>query len=71
MAKSQDAKKTAKKVLSKATPSPSNKNTSEKEAGYEQISYAAYLIYISRVENGIFGDEFGDWLAAEAALRVS
>lgn len=62
-------KKTAKKAPKKIASKPANKLATSKEAGYEEISHAAYLIYMSRVESGHYGDEIGDWLAAEASLN--
>ena len=38
---------------------------------YDDVSYAAYLNFMSRVENGIFGDETGDWLAAEHSFKAA
>lgn len=58
------AKKAAKKVAKKRSPNTPSQNVSS-----EQINHAAYLNFISRIEQGIHGDEHGDWLAAEAALR--
>ena len=37
-------------------------------SSYAQISHAAYLNYASRRDSGTYGDELGDWLAAEAQL---
>lgn len=37
----------------------------------EEINHAAYLNYKSRVEQGIHGDEQGDWLAAEDSIKKS
>jgi hypothetical protein len=50
-----------KKVTKKATSKVSN----------QELSHAAYLNYMSRIENGIMGDEIGDWLAAEASLNIA
>ena len=58
------AKKAAKKIAKKRSPNTPSQNVSS-----EQINHAAYLNFISRIEQGIHGDEHGDWLAAEAALR--
>ena len=67
------AKKAAKKtVTKKATKKVAKKrslNTPSQNVSSEQINHAAYLNFISRIEQGIHGDEHGDWLAAEAALR--
>ena len=58
------AKKGAKKTAKKATKSPKKKRV----ITHEDISYAAFLNFMNRVENGYYGDEKGDWLAAELAL---
>lgn len=68
-------KKTAKKVARKtAKKAPVKKATgkqaSSSDTGYQEISYAAYLNYVRRVETGVYGDEVGDWLAAEESLRT-
>ena len=63
-AKKKVAKKAAKKVAKK-----SSLNTPSQDVSSEQINHAAYLNYMSRLEQGIHGDEHGDWLAAEAELR--
>lgn len=63
-AKKKVAKKAAKKVAKKRSL-----NTPSQDVSSEQINHAAYLNYMSRLEQGIHGDEHGDWLAAEAALR--
>ena len=63
-AKKKVAKKAAKKVAQKRSLNTPSQNVSS-----EQINHAAYLNFISRIEQGIHGDEHGDWLAAEAALR--
>ena len=65
-------KKVAKKVAKKAAKKVAQKrslNTPSQNVSSEQINHAAYLNFISRIEQGIHGDEHGDWLAAEAALR--
>lgn len=63
-AKKKVAKKAAKKVAKKRSL-----NTPSQDVSSEQINHAAYLNYMSRLEQGIHGDEHGDWLAAEAELR--
>ena len=63
-AKKKVAKKAAKKVTKKRSL-----NTPSQDVSSEQINHAAYLNYMSRLEQGIHGDEHGDWLAAEAELR--
>ena len=63
-AKKKVAKKAAKKVAKKRSL-----NTPFQDVSSEQINHAAYLNYMSRLEQGIHGDEHGDWLAAEAELR--
>lgn len=65
------AKKTAKKAVRKTAKKStrSAKKTQAKEISHEQISHAAYLNYISRIEQGIHGDHAGDWSAAEASLQ--
>ena len=63
-AKKKVAKKAAKKVAKKRSL-----NTPSQDISSEQINHAAYLNYMSRLEQGIHGDEHGDWLAAEAELR--
>ena len=65
-------KKATKKVAKKAAKKVAKKrslNTPSQNVSSEQINHAAYLNFISRIEQGIHGDEHGDWLAAEAALR--
>jgi len=71
-AKKTVTKKATKKVAKKAAKKVAQKrslNTPSQNVGSEQINHAAYLNYMSRIEQGIHGDEHGDWLAAEAALR--
>ena len=71
-AKKTVTKKATKKVAKKAAKKVAQKrslNTPSQNVGSEQINHAAYLNFISRIEQGIHGDEHGDWLAAEAALR--
>ncbi len=61
------AKKAVRKTAKKSTRSA--EKTQAKEISHEQISHAAYLNYISRIEQGIHGDQAGDWSAAEASLQ--
>ena len=71
-AKKTVTKKATKKVAKKAAKKVAQKrslNTPPQNVSSEQINHAAYLNFISRIEQGIHGDEHGDWLAAEAALR--
>ena len=71
-AKKTVTKKATKKVAKKAAKKVAKKrslNTPSQNVSSEQINHAAYLNFISRLEQGIHGDEHGDWLAAEAALR--
>jgi outer membrane biosynthesis protein TonB len=71
-AKKTVTKKATKKVAKKAAKKVAKKrslNTPSQNVSSEQINHAAYLNFISRIEQGIDGDEHGDWLAAEAALR--
>ena len=71
-AKKTVTKKATKKVAKKAAKKVAKKrslNTPSQNVSSEQINHAAYLNFISRIEQGIHGDEHGDWLAAEAALR--
>ena len=71
-AKKTVTKKATKKVAKKAAKKVAQKrslNTPSQNVSSEQINHAAYLNFISRIEQGIHGDEHGDWLAAEAALR--
>ena len=71
-AKKTVTKKATKKVAKKAAKKVAKKrslNTPSQDVSSEQINHAAYLNYMSRLEQGIHGDEHGDWLAAEAALR--
>ena len=71
-AKKTVTKKATKKVAKKAAKKAAKKrslNTPSQNVSSEQINHAAYLNFISRIEQGIHGDEHGDWLAAEAALR--
>ena len=71
-AKKAATKKIAKKVIKKTAKKAAKKtvtNTPSQNVSSEQINHAAYLNFISRIEQGIHGDEHGDWLAAEAALR--
>jgi uncharacterized membrane protein YheB (UPF0754 family) len=67
------AKKTAKKAVKKATKKvakkAAKKGSASAEVTSEQISQAAYLIYINRQQQGIDGSHTDDWLAAEAALK--
>ena len=66
------AKKTAKKTTRKTTKASTTKDASSpKQLSEDDIRQAAYFNYISRVENGIYGDAQGDWLAAAAALQVA
>ena len=68
-------KKVAKKAAKKTTQKKANKKTSTKNTKqqrvitHEDISHAAFLNFMSRVENGYYGDEKGDWIAAELGLR--
>jgi hypothetical protein len=65
-------KKATKKVVKKAAKKVAQKRTRNalpQEVSSKQINHAAYLNYMSRLEQGIHGDEHGDWLAAEAELR--
>ena len=72
-------KKVAKKAIKKITKSVKAPQIVESAAHaattapvtYEEISHAAFLNFMSRVENGVFGDETGDWIAAEVALQVA
>lgn len=59
----QVAKKAAKKTVRRA-PAKARKVT----PSAEEINLAAYLNYKSRIEQGIHGDETGDWLTAEKSL---
>ena len=71
-AKKTVTKKATKKVAKKAAKKVAKKrslNTPSQDVSSEQINHAAYLNYMSRLEQGIHGDEHGDWLAAEAELR--
>jgi len=68
------AKKTAKKVAQKKTASQSETQTMSfiqpsPAPTAEEISHAAYLNYVSRQEEGMHGDEAGDWHAAEKSLK--
>ena len=62
------AKKAAKKTVKKA--SSSKKIAAGKKASHEQISMVAYSIYMERMSKGIPGDQYGDWLAAEASFVI-
>ena len=76
------AKKTTKKVAKKATKKVAKKaakKTAKKDVksvsaktkiSEDQVSHAAYLNYASRIETGTYGDEIGDWLAAEQSLGI-
>lgn len=57
------AKKAAKKTTAKKAPDGA-------EAGSKDVAKAAYLNYRSRVEQGAYGDQLGDWLAAEKSEEV-
>ncbi len=68
------AKKTAKKAAAKRikrakadTPAATEKPAPA--IGHDDICRAAYLNFLSRMENGIYGDEAGDWYAAETSLK--
>jgi hypothetical protein len=60
------AKKTAKKA-SAASPDPAPKATPR--PSIDAIARAAYLNYRRRVEQGLPGDCYGDWLEAEHQLH--
>ncbi len=71
-AKKTVTKKATKKVVKKAAKKVAQKRTRNalpQEVSSEKISHAAYLNYMSRLDQGMHGDEHGDWLAAEAGLR--
>ena len=71
-AKKTVTKKATKKVVKKAAKKVAQKRTRNalpQEVSSEKISHAAYLNYMSRLDQGMYGDEHGDWLAAEAGLR--
>ncbi len=63
------AKKTPKKAAKKVTKKTTKKAAAKAAATptHEEISYAAFLNFMNRMENGIPGDEIGDWLAAVAS----
>jgi hypothetical protein len=68
------AKKTAKKTAKKKTAPKAetellNFIQPTPAPTAEEISHAAYLNYISRQQEGVAGDEAGDWLAAEESLK--
>ena len=63
VAKKAPAKKAAPKSKAKKVKAPKPAPTAE------EISHAAYLNYVSRQEQGIHGDEEGDWLAAEESVK--
>lgn len=58
------AKKAAKKATS-AKKAAKSKSTTAASAPPVDLEVSAYLNYRSRVENGLPGDDLGDWLAAE------
>lgn len=67
------AKKAATKVAKKAAKKAVKKATSTKKVvafSHEEISTAAYYIYIDRVSKGIPGNEKSDWIAAERSLSA-
>ena len=62
-AKKTVTKKATKKVAKKAAKKVAKKrslNTPSQNVSSEQINHAAYLNFISRIEQGIHGDEHGD-----------
>jgi hypothetical protein len=69
------AKKAAKEAASEAPAKKAAKKAAKKTAAKSEtkpaasppkdVAKAAYLNYRSRVEQGIYGDQVGDWLAAE------
>ena len=63
-----DSKKTAKIAVKKNRAAAPSLPT---YPSLEDINHAAFLNFMSRVECGIYGDERGDWLAAEASLKVA
>ncbi len=76
------AKKAAKKAAKKTAGGTSTKKAAKKAASKTaaagkkaagsppDIAKAAYLNYRSRVEQGLPGDELGDWLAAEKSPDI-
>ena len=66
-------KKAAKKVTKKTAPKAKSTTMAilppTPAPTAEEISHAAYLNYVSRQEQGIHGDEQGDWLAAEESVK--
>jgi hypothetical protein len=68
-AKKAPAKKAAKKAPPKAKAKAKKVTAPKPAPTAEEISHAAYLNYVSRQEQGIHGDEQGDWLAAEESAK--
>jgi hypothetical protein len=72
------AKKAAKKVPMKPTAKAPKKKAKKPTAAPapataapQEIAAEAYRIYLTRLEQDKPGDEFTDWIAAEAALKTA
>ncbi len=66
------AKKAPKKAASKATKKAktAKKAANSRKVSHEQISLAAYSLYMERISKGIPGDQHSDWVAAEQSLVI-
>ncbi len=63
------AKKAAKKAATKAAAPKAEKLPGAGKAGHS-VEVAAYLNYRARIEKGLPGDHFDDWIAAEKSPDV-
>lgn len=65
------ARKKAKNVIEAPATTAEPEATKQPTATYNDVEYAAFLNYMSRIETGYFGDQTGDWLDAEKKLSVA
>jgi hypothetical protein len=53
-----------------ANPTTRNEDTAQFRPTDEQVRFRAHQMYLARRGRGEYGDQFGDWMAAEHELNV-